>query len=407
MTKMERSFGLFFHLKKNAKTEKQMFTVYMRVTIDGDNCEISSKRKCEPEKWNKIAGRMMGKGDAVWSFNAYLDTLQQKILEAKRKLIETDQALNAENVKNLLLEKSNQRKHMQMEIFKNHNNQMASLVGQEYAPGTLQRYETSFRHTQSFLRWKYKVADINISKLDFEFITDYEFWLKSMRKRSHNTTIKYLSNFKKIVNRCLRNGWLSKDPFLQFNMRKREVERTPLTEFELNALRTKKFEIQRLAFVRDIFLFSCMTGLAYADVKKLKRSEISIGVDGEKWIFSKRRKTDIISRIPLSPIAVEILNRYSDHPVCKADDRVLPVLSNQKMNAYLKEISDLCGITKCLTYHIARHTFATTITLNKGVPIETVSKMLGHRNLKTTQHYAKFLDKKIGDDMKNIRSKFF
>ena len=358
---MERSFGLFFHLKKNGKKEEEKFTVYMRITIDGDYCEISTKRKCAPDKWNTDAGRMIGKGDVVKSFNAYLDTLQQKVFEAKRKLIETDKTLNPENIKNLLLQKSDQPKYMLMEIFKNHNSQMAALVGREYAPGTLQRYETSFRHTQSFLKWKYKVADFEISKLDFEFISDYEFWLKSIRKCDHNTTIKYLSNFKKIVNRCLRNGWLQKDPFLRFSMRKREVERTALTEFELEALRMKKFEIERLAIVRDIFLFSCMTGLAYADVQKLKRSEIRIGVDGEKWIFSRRQKTDITSRIPLLPVAVDILNRYSDLPVCQADDRVLPVLSNQKMNAYLKEIADLCGITKNLTYHIARHTFATQL----------------------------------------------
>jgi site-specific recombinase XerD len=403
---MERSFGLFFHLKKNGKKEEKECTVYMRITIDGDYCEISTKRKCAPDKWNTDAGRMIGKGDVIKSFNAYLDTLQQKVFEAKRKLIETDKTLSPENIKNLLLQKSDQPKYMLMEIFKNHNNQMAALVGREYAPGTLQRYETSLRHTQSFLKWKYKVADFEISKLDFEFISDYEFWLKSIRKCDHNTTIKYLSNFKKIVNRCLRNGWLQKDPFLRFSMRKREVERTALTEFELEALRMKKFDIERLAIVRDVFLFSCMTGLAYADVQKLKRSEIRIGVDGEKWIFSRRQKTDITSRIPLLPAAVDILNRYSDLPVCQADDRVLPVLSNQKMNAYLKEIADLCGITKNLTYHIARHTFATTITLSNGVPIETVSKMLGHRNLSTTQHYAKILDKKIGEDMKNIRLKF-
>ncbi|HEY8658611.1 MAG TPA: site-specific integrase, partial [Hanamia sp.] len=144
-------------------------------------------------------------------------------------------------------------------------------------------------------------------------------------------------------------------------------------------------------------------GLAYADVQKLKRSEIIIGIDGEKWISTKRQKTDISFRIPLLPAALQILNRYEGHPQCKYEDRVLPVLSNQKMNAYLKEIADLCGINKNLTYHIARHTFATTVTLSNGVPIETVSKMLGHRNIKTTQHYAKILDKKISEDMKSIR----
>ena len=403
---MEKSFGLFFHLKKSTKYFEKELAVYMRITTDGLTCEISTKRKCGPDKWNATAGRMTGKGDSVNAFNSYLDTLQQKVFEAKRRLLELDKKVTAENIKNLILEKSDKPKHMLMEVFKYHNNQMAALLGQEYAPGTLERYETSYRHTQSFLQWKYKLTDIDITKLDFEFISEYEFWLKSIRKCNHNTTMKYLSNFKKIVIKCLKNGWLQKDPFIGFNMAKREVERTALTEFEVNALSTKVFPVMRLNIVRDIFLFSCLTGLAYADVQKLKRSEISIGVDGEKWIFTRRQKTDIISRIPLLPIAQEILNRYRDNEQCKNKDLVLPILSNQKMNAYLKEIADLCGINKNLTYHIARHTFATTITLSNGVPIETVSKMLGHRNLKTTQHYAKILDRKISDDMKNIRVKF-
>ena len=189
-------------------------------------------------------------------------------------------------------------------------------------------------------------------------------------------------------------------------MAKREVERTALTEHELGILQNKSFSIERLKLVKDIFIFSCYTGLAYVDVQKLKRSEINIGVDGEKWIFTKRQKTDSSSRIPLLPAALEILENYQEHPQCKFQDKVLPVLSNQKMNSYLKEIADVCGIQKNLTYHIARHTFATTVTLSNGVPIETVSKMLGHRNLKTTQHYAKILDKKISEDMKNLRAKY-
>jgi len=218
--------------------------------------------------------------------------------------------------------------------------------------------------------------------------------------------MKYLANFKKIVLRCLKNGWLQKDPFLGFNMAKKEVERTALTEHELEKLCSTRFSIERLEIVKNIFLFSCYSGLAYADVQKLKRSEIRIGVDGEKWIFTKRQKTDVSSRIPLLPPALKILDRFEEHPECKCKDRVLPVLSNQKMNSYLKEIADVYGINKNLTYHIARHTFATTVTLSNGVPIETVSKMLGHRNIKTTQHYAKILDKKISDDMKNLRLKF-
>lgn len=402
---MEKSFGLFFHLKKENKSDGQKLKVYMRITINGIHCEISTKRKCNPVNWNVSAGRLHGKSDAARELNSYLDTLQQKVFEAKRRLIETDKELTAETIKNELLGRNNNPKYMLLEVFKHHNNQMAALVNREYAPGTLERYETSYRHTESFLQWKFKLNDIAIDKLNYEFITEYEFWLKSVRKCGHNTTMKYLANFKKIVIRCLKNGWLQKDPFIGFNMAKREVERTALTEHELQLLSAKSFSAERLAIVKDIFLFSCYSGLAYADVQKLKRSEIRIGIDGEKWIFTRRQKTDSSSRIPLLPPALQILERYTEHPQCKFGDKVLPVLSNQKMNAYLKEIADVCGITKNLTYHIARHTFATTVTLSNGVPIETVSKMLGHRNLKTTQHYAKILDMKVSEDMKNLKNR--
>jgi site-specific recombinase XerD len=404
---MEKSFGLSFHVKKSKHDKEKKSIVYMRITVDGKTCDISTKRKCEPKKWNKISCRMNAKEGAAIEFNSYLDTLQLKVFESKRKLIELDQLLTPENIKTLLLGKSiNQEKHMLMEIFQHHNDQMKALVGKEYAPGTLQRYETSYRHTQSFIETRFKVGDMDINKLDFEFLSEYEYWLKSVRNCDHNSAMKYLSNFRKIVNRCLRNGWLEKDPFLGFKMAKREVERTALTEMELQTLTNKPFSIERLAIVRDIFLFSCLSGLAYADVKKLRKSEVIVGVDNEKWLTIKRQKTDTSSRIPLLPAAINLMEKYKNHPQCLLEDRLLPVLSNQKMNAYLKEIADVCGISKSLTYHIARHTFATTVTLSNGVPIETVSKMLGHRNLKTTQHYAKILDLKVSRDMKSLRDKY-
>ena len=404
---MERSFGLQFYLKKSKYDKDGEVTIYMRMTVNGNSCEISTKRKCEPQKWNAVGGRVDGKTESAKSLNAYLEVLQRKVYEKRKFLLENDHQVSAENIKTLLHgEELNQHKYMLMEIFKHHNQQMGELVGREFAPGTYERYCTSYKHTLSFLQWKYNVTDIDINQLNFEFITEYEFWLKSTRKCDHNSTMKYLSNFRKIINRCIRNGWLLRDPFLGFKMTKREVERIALTEFELQALAHKQFSVERLSIVRDIFLFSCYSGLAYADVKKLKRSEIFIGIDGQKWLLCKRQKTNITSRIPLLPLALTIIDCYANSPQCIAADRVLPVLSNQKMNAYLKEIADLCGISKNLTYHIARHTFATTVTLSNGVPIETVSKMLGHRNLKTTQHYAKILDIKISEDMKSLRSKF-
>ncbi|WKL43705.1 site-specific integrase [Flavobacterium sp. ZE23DGlu08] len=295
---------------------------------------------------------------------------------------------------------------MLLQIFQDHNDKMEILVGQEYAPGTLERYKTSLSHTKDFIKWKYSLSDINILKIDHAFVTEYEFYLRSERKCANNTAVKYIKNFHKIINQCLANGWLDKDPFTNYKSKVKEVIREYLSENEIEEIINKKFAIERLELVRDILLFSCFTGLAYIDVKQLTQDNISTGIDGDKWIFKTRQKTDTTSKIPLLPMAHEIINKYQDHPTSINEGRLLPIVSNQRMNSYLKEIAAVCGINKELTFHIARHTFATTVTLSNGVPLETVSKMLGHTNLKTIQHYAKILDSKISEDMKILKSKF-
>ncbi|MEJ7740364.1 MAG: site-specific integrase [Chitinophagaceae bacterium] len=196
-----------------------------------------------------------------------------------------------------------QQKYMVLEVFKQHNEEVSQLTGKDYSPTTLKRYTTSLGHTRSFINWKYKVPDIEISKLNYEFISSYEFWFKSVRNCNHNTTMKYLKNFKKIIFICLKNGWLNRDPFIGFKISMHQVDRPFLTEHELERMKSKIFPAKRMNYVKDIFLFSCYTGLAYVDVEKLKRSEIGVGVDGEKWIFTKRQKTDSPSRIPLLPFA--------------------------------------------------------------------------------------------------------
>ena len=291
-------------------------------------------------------------------------------------------------------------------IFKQHNEEIKALVGKDFATATYTRYETSLKHTVDFLQWKYKVSDIDIRKINHETVTSYEFYLKSVRKCNQNTTAKYIKNFGKIVRICLANGWITRDPFVNYKCKIIEVERAFLSKEEIEIMFNKEFATDRLNQVKDIFLFSCFTGLAYVDVKKLSYKNIGFGVDGEKWIFINRTKTDTRSNIPLLPIASTILEKYKDHPQVINEDKLLPILSNQKMNSYLKEIADVCEINKELTFHIARHTFATTVTLSNGVPIESVSKMLGHKNLKTTQHYAKILDLKVSDDMKILKEKF-
>ena len=294
---------------------------------------------------------------------------------------------------------------MLVPIFQDHNNKIKALLGEEFSPGTLCRYTKALKHTTDFLKWKFGISDIDIRKIDHAFITEFEFYLRSVRKCNNNSAVKYVKNFGKIFRICISNNWLDKDPFVNYKSKFREVVRAFLSQNEIDAIAAKEFSIERLDQVRDIFLFSCYTSLVYIDVKQLTCNNVGMGIDAEKWIFTSRQKTDTQSNIPLLPMAEEVLDKYKNHPQCINEKRLLPVLSNQKMNSYLKEIADVCGITKELTFHIARHTFATTVTLTNGVSIESVSKMLGHRSIKTTQHYAKILDRKVSDDMKLLRDK--
>lgn len=401
---MNNRFSLLFYFKKPKNCTHQELPIYMRITVGCARTEISTQRKWDPSRWNIAAGRATGTKEDARTLNAYLDTLQARVYEAQRQLIADQQPITVKNLR-LRFEGKRAASKMFIEVFRNHNEKIKQLVDTEFSPGTIERYETALSHTVSFLRWKFKKDDIDIQELNYEFVSELEFWLKSIRKCSHNTSIKYISNIKKIVNLCLKNGWLQRDPFLGYKMSKREVVREVLSQDEINRIAAKEFPTNRLCIIRDIFLFSCYTGLAYADVKKLRRHEIVTGVDGEKWISTQRKKTDTSSKIPLLKPALAILQKYEREPLCISKGVLLPMPSNQKMNAYLKEIADLCGITKKMTFHTARHTFATTITLTNGVPIETVGKMLGHRNLKTTQHYAKILDKKVSDDMMMLRNK--
>jgi len=218
--------------------------------------------------------------------------------------------------------------------------------------------------------------------------------------------MKYIRNVKKVINQTVLNGWLPRNPFAQFKCSTHAVIREILDEAELSALYSKEFKQERLGEVRDVFLFCCFTGYAFIDVFKLKQTDVAKGIDGDCWIFTRRTKTNTVSNVPLLPQAEEIVNKYKDHPKCVQSGKLLPVNSNQKMNAYLKEIAILCNINKELTMHIARHTFATTVTLSNGVPIESVSKMLGHKKLATTQIYAKVLEHKVSEDMQHLKQKF-
>lgn len=402
---MNRTFSMFFFIKRSKKTDDGLTPIYLRITIDGKSFEISAKRWVLPEKWDVKSQRQKGASEDARNLNIHLSNLKQKVYSAFNALSIDNEFITVELLKEKLSGKSKVT-HTLLPIFMDHNSKCEKLVGTGYAPGTIERYKTTLKHIRDFMETKYKIKDIDIEKIDNSFISEFDFYLRSVRKCGNNSTVKYVKNFKKIIRICMANGWLAKDPFANYKAKVKPVTPIFLYEDELNAIIKKSFEMDRLDQVRDIFVFSCFTGLAFVDVEKLSPKNICIGIDGKKWVSTKRQKTDINSSVPLLPIAEAIVNKYKDNKFCQIKNRLLPVLSNQKMNAYLKEIATVCGIRKELTYHTARHTFATTVTLSNGVPIESVSKMLGHSSIKMTQHYAKITDTKVSRDMSELSGKY-
>ena len=402
---MKTTITNLFYLKRVKVNAQGLVPIFHRITVNSMRLDKSTGKYIDASKWSSEMSKVKGNSEEARTINGYLDNLKLKVVMSERNLISKDITISIKTLKNELFGIKEKSRTI-IPIFEEHNRKIQELVGFQYAIGTLERYKTSLKHTQDFLLWKYNLSDINIEKIDHAFITEYEFYLRSVRKCANNTAVKYIKNFHKIINQCLANGWLNKDPFVNYKSKIKEVIREYLTEDEIETMMNKSFVSERLALVRDIFVFSCFTGLAYIDVKQLTKNNISLGIDGDKWIFTTRQKTDTSTKVPLLPMAKAIIDKYENHPIAINENRLLPILSNQKMNAYLKEIADVCGINKELTFHIARHTFATTVTLSNGVPIETVSKMLGHTNLKTTQHYAKILDKKVSNDMQLLKEKF-
>lgn len=406
VTKMDATIVNLFYLKRAKANTHGLVPIYHRTTINGKRLDKSTGKFIDPGKWSTEAGRMKGTSEEARIINSHLDSLIAKNSNIEKKLIAVDKDITAETFNSILTGKS-EKQRMIVSIFKDHNTRIKELIPSgEFAKGTLDRYETSLSHTIEFMLWKYNVSDINIKQIDHAFIMDYDFYLRTERKCNNNTTVKYLKNFQKIINICLSNKWITEDPYVRCKHKINEVDIDFLTESEIQTIYSKEFVSERLSEVRDIFIFCCFTGLAYIDVQQLNENHIGIGIDGSKWIFKKRQKTDTSSHIPILPIAQDIINKYSSHPHCVNSGLLLPVKSNQKMNSYLKEIADICGIQKKLTFHMARYTFATSVTLTNGIPLESVSKMLGHKNIRMTQHYAKVVDRKVSDDMAILKNKF-
>ena len=373
----------------------------MRSTVNGRFTEMSTLRKVPANLWDQKKERAIGKGPIPIEINRHLESLRTRAYEIHKELVERDGYADPLTIKEYL-----QGKHISQKMFyttfEEHNERMAQLVGIEFDAVTLSRYRLCLRYFKEMMSRKTKVADFPIKNLNGEMIRDFEAFLKIEKRVAQNTMIRYMKCLKKVVNLAIANGWITVNPFAGIKFSEKKIVEDFLTIEEVNTIRTKEFGIERLDMVRDIFIFCCYTGLVFIDVYNLHPEHITEDAHGRKWIHKQRQKTEVEFFVPLLAYPLQLIEKYRNPPMCRANKTVFPVYANQKMNSYLKEIADFCGIKKHLTMHTARYTFATTITLANNVKLENVSKMLGHTNTRMTLHYAHIMNESLAHEMNKV-----
>tara|TARA_R110002050_G_scaffold169807_1_gene301629 strand:+ start:329 stop:1579 length:1251 start_codon:yes stop_codon:yes gene_type:complete len=400
------TFGVHFVIRKE-KARNGKAPVFARITVNNERCEVSIKKSVPSKDWDSRKGRVKSLTDEYKNLNSFLEQVRTMLVEHYQDLVVENAEVSPTTIKNRFLG-IEESMHSLLELFDYHNGQMRTVLKW----GTLKNYFTTRKYVVLFLETHLKRKDIPLYRLNYGFISEFEYFLRNYQPEDHhlpmgnNTVMKHIERLRKLINLAMRMEWITKNPFAAYRLKFKRVHRDCLTEEELKTIENKRMAIQRLEYVRDLFVFSCYTGISYGDVMRLAPSNIQQGIDGDLWIFTKREKTDNPVPVPILPKAMKIIEEYRSHPKSVSRGTLFPLISNQNLNAYLKEIADICGIDKNLTFHLARHTFATTVTLNNGVPIESVSKMLGHSKLSTTQIYAKVVEVKLSHDMKGLKEKF-
>ena len=398
------TFSILFFIHKSKTNRNGEHPIYCRVTIQGKSREFSTQIWTQDNKWQSSpAAKISGTNEMARTANNALNSIRMNLSNIRTNLQAQGKPITSQIVVDTHLGKSEKR-HTLIELHNYYNEQYVKpLIGIDYADGTYSRYKTSLEHVKEFMAHKYKINDILLNDLSYSFATDYEFYLKKEKSCAHNTTIKYIKNLKAVINYAVSQEWVKNNPLERYKGKLQRVEKEFLTEEELFVIETKELGNERLNEVRDAFVFCCYTGLSYSDSEKLSKKNIVVGIKkGDKQISIKRTKTDTAANVPLLPKALQIIEKYKDNEFCVYNEKLLPIKSNQKQNAYLKEIATICSCSKKLTTHTARHTFA-TLMLTKGASIETVSSMLGHTNIKTTQIYGKIIEEKVVEEMDKIK----
>ncbi len=395
---MRSTFKVLFYLKKNAPKKSGFVPVMCRVTVDGQVAQFSCKLDVDPKLWDTKTGRLMGRSNIALEANRFLDKIRVGVNSKYQEIVDRDNYVTAEKVKNAFLGLE-MRYETLLKIFAQHNEDFAKQVGKIRSNTTYKKYCAVYNHLEEFIKQRYRLSDIALKELTPAFITDFELFLRTDKECSHNTVWIYMMPLRRMITIAQNNGWIVRDPFVNYEIGLESVERGYLTKDEIQLLLDAKFDKPTMELVRDLYIFGCFTGLSFTDMKNLTKDNLRTSFDGKKWIMTKRQKTGVESNVMVLDIPMKIIKKYED---MADDNKLLPVPSYKICNEGIKRIASLCGVDKHLTWHMSRHSFATEICLTNGMPIETLSKMMGHTNIRTTQIYAKITHEKESRDMSNL-----
>jgi len=398
---MKTGLKVHFYLRKTDEKKSGECPVIGKITIGKDVVQFSAKVTAKASLWDIVSGRVTGKSKHATEVNAMLDKMGVAINTSYRKLQEEKNTITASEVKNAFQGIASQQETL-IRYFARHNEEFKKRVGVNRELSTQVQYENSLNHLKRFMSLKCKLSDIPFTQLDFSFIEKYDFYLRVELKLKSNTILGIMRHLRKMIKLTIGEGIITRDPFDGYSPEKPKPEQKYLTRDELNKIMVTSLDHPCRYLTRDMFLFSVFTGLAYRDICNLTAKNIVRASDGVLWIETTRQKTGTPCEIPLMEIPLQILDKYKG---LAPDEKLLPMLSCGKLNKNLKVIAKLCNIDRRLIFHMGRHTYASEICLSQGVPIETVSRMLGHRDLRSTQIYAKISNDKISEDTDKLEER--
>ncbi len=396
------NYNIYLYLRKTRPNKENKYPVYIRIRLNKDKTEFPSGQYIAADHWDDNMQKAI-KCKESSTINGMLDTAKANINQAVSQLYMSKAEVTLDNIKLVLKGEAVEETHTFIKVAQEHNDNFEKQIGKKYSQGSYKNYKTTLKYLKEFVPLFSGRKDIDLKAVNYRFCEAYFTYLTTEKQCHVNGANKQIQRVKKIINYAIRSGYLQNNPMATFSIEFTPVHKVALTMDEINRLAGLELQRQVLKDVRDVFLLQCYTGLSYSDIKQLSKVHISAGENSNLWIRMKRQKTSVSFGVPLLPAALQILGKYM--PDADPDSPFMPVISNQKMNENLKVLQEIAGISKNLTTHLARHSFATTITLNNGVPITTVSRMLGHTKLSTTQVYAKLLEKTIGEDMLNLEQK--